>query len=89
MAIDPWGNRQALATDTQGRHQLTLTATPVFIEGIDVMLARLRGSFRIDPSFVRSVYKMHKHTLELTNPYPRSIYGTLRITGPAHWKIGP
>jgi len=89
VAIDPWGNRQALATDAQGRHQLTLTATPVFIEGIDVMLARLRGSFRIDPSFVRSVYKMHKHTLELTNPYPRSIYGTLRITGPAHWKIGP
>lgn len=87
--VDLWGNRVSLELTQNGRHQLELTSAPVFFEDIDIKLARLRSSFKIDPPFVRSVYKVHQHTLELTNPYPRSIHGTLRITGPEHWKIGP
>ncbi len=88
-AVDLWGNRTPLPISRDGHQHLTLDSTPVFVEGIDVYLAKLRSSFRIDPSFVRSVHTLHHHTLELTNPYPRSIHGTLHITGPSHWKVGP
>lgn len=88
VAVDVWGNRSPLVL-SEGRHRLTLTAQPRFVEGIDPELALFRAAFRIDPGFVESKQVLHKHTLTLTNPWPRTINGQMRIIEPAAWQIQP
>ncbi|MEM1212378.1 MAG: hypothetical protein AAGI68_08780 [Planctomycetota bacterium] len=88
VAIDPWGNRTPLPV-FNGKHRITLTSTPVFIEGIDPELALFRAGFRLDEPFIESTQETHERTLFVTNPWPRTISGQFTITGPERWTIAP
>jgi hypothetical protein len=89
VAHDVWGNATPLAADDEGRHRLTLTATPVFVTGIDPKLALFRGSFQLDEPFVASTQTPHLRTLRLTNPWPVTVSGRFTITGPEDWTVKP
>jgi len=88
ITIDPWGNRQTIET-INGKHNVPLTQTPVFIEGIDANLAIMRGQFRLDPPFVPASQRRHSGKLILNNPWPFTITGDLTIREPSTWVIQP
>ncbi|MEM6552542.1 MAG: hypothetical protein AAF750_10510 [Planctomycetota bacterium] len=88
VAIDPWGNRTPLPV-FNGKHRLTLTSTPVFIEGIDPELALFRAGFQLDEPFIESTQETHERTLFITNPWPRTLSGQFTIVGPERWTIAP
>ncbi|MFA9476928.1 hypothetical protein ACERK3_01345 [Phycisphaerales bacterium AB-hyl4] len=85
---DVWGNRQGVSRQ-DGRHVVELARTPRFIEGIDPELALFRASYRVTEPFVESRQEPHQRTLELTNPWPRTISGHLQMVGPEGWRISP
>lgn len=88
VAIDLWGNRKGVPM-RNGKHELRLTQTPVFIEGINQHLALMRAGFRVNEPFIESRQEPHRRSLILTNPFPITISGRLRVTGPEDWEIGP
>jgi len=87
-ACDLWGNQRPLPL-IDGKHRFTATRMPLLIEHIDPRLALLRASFEIDPSFIRSTQETHERVIRLTNPWPRTISGSLQIIGPEEWTIQP
>lgn len=88
VVVDVFGNRRQLPMK-DGRHQLTLTRTPVFIEGIDTQLAVFRTSFQIDEPFLESTQAVQKRTLTVYNPWPQTITGQMRIVSPEDWDVQP
>ena len=88
VAIDVWGNRTSVPL-RNGRHQLMLGRTPIFIEGIDPKLALFRAAFQIVPPFIESKQILHQRTLTLANPWPRTISGYMIIKEPQTWVIQP
>lgn len=87
-ATDIHGNRFPLSPHGS-KQRLSLTQQPVFIEGVDMRLARFRAGFRVDPSLAKSIHTVHEHELLIQNPWPATITGHLRITGPEHWDFSP
>ena len=85
---DVWGNRRGLPI-TDGKHRVPLSAAPLFIEGIDARLALFRASFRLDPPFIESTQAPHVRALTFTNPWPRTISGTVLVREPASWRVSP
>ncbi len=86
--VDVFNNRQVLPR-SQGRHQLALTSTPIFIEGIDARLAIFRARFAVDEPFIPSTQKVHRRQVTIHNPWPRTITGQMRIVEPADWDVQP
>jgi hypothetical protein len=76
-------------TTVDGRHQIALSPSPVFIEGVDLRMARLRSSFRFEPEFISSVHAIHRTQLVFHNPWSRAVTGQLRLTGAERWDIQP
>lgn len=88
VLVDVWGNSQPLAME-QGRHRIPLSSMPVFVEGIDAGLALFRTQFRVSPAFLETTQKNQSCTVELSNPWPRILSGTIHILEPADWFIEP
>ncbi len=86
--VDVWGNTKAASVDN-GKHRVALSRTPVFIEGIDLPLARFRASFTLDEPFIPSTQVPHQRTVKFTNPWPMTINGRFTFTGPGGWTINP
>jgi len=104
--VDPMGNQRLVEPTTQMRgdlparhHHIPLTDMPVFIEGIDVDLALLQASFRIEPGMLQTQATPHDIHLVLTNPWPTPISGRAFIVEPGgsnddgqrdrSWRIEP
>jgi len=87
-AIDLYGNPVALER-TGGRHRLEARADPVFVENVDPELLLFQAGARIDPSFVTSEGARRELELVLENPWPDTVTGQVRMTGPEHWRLAP
>jgi hypothetical protein len=59
-----------------------LDGTPVFIEGIDLNLARFLASFRITPPLLLATNATHDHEIEFENPWTEGLNGRLWIVKP-------
>jgi len=88
QVIDVWGNRRPLPL-SDGKHQLRLTQTPQFIEGVDSHLAAFRMLFRLDNPRILSHHTPHKRVLTVANPWPHRMSGSLRFNGPEGWSTQP
>ncbi len=88
VAIDVWGNQTPIPL-SNGKHRYAVPATPIFITGIDPKLALFRAGFIIDEPFIESTQTDHERVLTLTNPWPMTISGHMRITGPKGWTSKP
>jgi hypothetical protein len=86
--IDVFGNRSE-PTTIGGKHRVELSSTPIFIEGIDPALALFRASFKVDPPFIESLQVPHERNIVMTNPWSRTISGTLYVLRPDDWNIQP
>jgi len=85
---DPFGN----ATESiahNGEHRIELTEVPVYIEGIDVELAKFRAGLRIAPRFIQSEARRHYAELVIDNPWNSTISGRIRFKEPEAWKLSP
>jgi len=89
VARDMFGNARALVPDADGGYTVPLSDTPVFIEGIDVQLARFRAGLRFEPRFIPARAEKHRIDLLVENPWPVGISGRLRISQPSDWDISP
>jgi len=88
VAVDVWGNRTQVEV-VGGRHRLKVTRMPVFVEGINAELAGFRASFALVEDFIESNQKPHERKIVLSNPWDRTINGTLTLTGLKSWRISP
>lgn len=77
-AVDPFGNRRAIPKEN-GVHRLTLSEMPLFINHVNLPLARFRAGLAIEPDFVPAIHKVHEHSIILHNPWDVTISGTIRI----------
>lgn len=87
-ALDVWGNRVRMPL-VDGRHELKVTHSPVLIEGIDTPLAVFRAAFKLLPPAIESTQVRHERALQIHNPWPRTLSGSLRIVDPQDWRIEP
>jgi len=88
QTVDLWGNRHTVPM-VNDKHHVELDSTPVFIEGIDPLLALFRASFSLRPGFIESVVAPRDGVIQFINPWPVTIRGQLRLTEPASWDISP
>ncbi|MEM7624888.1 MAG: hypothetical protein AAF333_04590 [Planctomycetota bacterium] len=86
---DVWGNSEALSPTEEGKHEVALTQTPIFITGIDAKLALFRSGFVLDEPFVESTQTPHLRTIQLVNPWGVTVSGFFNITGPEDWTVRP
>lgn len=88
QARDLFGNTTEYEP-SNGEHAIPLTSEPIFISGIDANLARFRAGIRVDPPFIPARAQKHDISIIITNPWPVSVAGRLRIADPAEWDISP
>jgi hypothetical protein len=83
-AVDIFGNRTVVERSDAagGPHQVRVGETPVFVEGIDPMLALFCTQVQVEPSFLPAVQTEHELALVLTNPWPQAVSGKLQIIPP-------
>ncbi|MHB1158676.1 MAG: hypothetical protein ACYC26_17775, partial [Phycisphaerales bacterium] len=86
--VDLFGNRTPLPT-RDGVQHFVVTASPMFIEGVDTKLIRFRAAMRFAPAVVQSSYQVHPLTLGIANPWNHPITGRLKLTGLPDWDIRP
>ncbi|MEO0588694.1 MAG: hypothetical protein AAF078_13775, partial [Planctomycetota bacterium] len=86
--VDVFGNRAPVPV-VDGKHEVVLGPTPVFVEGIDVRLAELRASVEIDEPFLESEQTPHDRVVTFVNPWGRTMSGQVIFTEPSNWRIQP
>jgi hypothetical protein len=85
---DAFGNVRRVEP-RDGLHAIPLGPRPVFIEGIDGVLAQFRAAMRIEPPFLDARHQVHDCELVVTNPWNETISGTLGLRPPAGWRVEP
>lgn len=87
-AVGLYGNPVALSTSA-GRSLVPLGPDPIFIDDVDAELLLFQSGAHIEPGFVVSRAARRELELVLTNPWPVTVTGRVRITGPEHWRLAP
>lgn len=70
-------------------HHIDLTGEPVFIENVNVDLARFIASFRLDPGFLPSTASEHDVAIILSNPFRSRAEGRITILEPGGLSVDP
>ena len=87
--VDLWGNVSPLPHGTGKGVNITLSAMPIFLVGINAPQAELRGSVSIDQPLLESSFEPHVRRLRFTNPYKTHLSGTVKLKAPAGWTLNP
>jgi hypothetical protein len=87
-AIDLWGQPIELE-QRNGRTLVPLAPTPIILSDIDVPLALLQCSLRVEPQFIQLHEPDEQPVLQLHNPYEAPLSGTLRLDLPELWQADP
>ena len=100
--VDLFGNSTPapMTRSTLGGEEVRVQATrdPVFIEGIDVNLARFLAGLTLAPTLLESSNSRHDLELTIENPWPTGLSGTITILQPGGsdaatrdrgWRVSP
>lgn len=87
--VDPWGNREALERDSEGRHLIHLSRMPVFVPGVESWLVELLTSVRLEPGRVAPGADTARHTLKIDYHGARPVAAALRLSLPKEWRASP
>lgn len=87
--VDLWGNVSPVLQpkNASGVIDVEVGAMPLFLVGIDGQLAQLRSSFAFDNPLIESSFKPHVRRLRFVNPYPTTLSGRIRLSGPSGWNV--
>lgn len=86
---DVFGNTRVSVADAGGRHDVQLGESPVFIEGVDVNLLRLRAGVHLSPGYLPSRSERHTLNVVIENPWNTPVSGTIRLAEPESWDMSP
>ncbi len=86
---DIFGNAVPFASGPGGTVDIKLGASPLFIEGVDVNLLRLRAGLRVVPPNLPARAERHALSIEITNPWHFPVAGSLRLAQPEEWNMSP
>lgn len=78
--VDVFGNRSAL--NDPSRSPISISSTPVFIEGVDADLLHFVAKFTIDPPLLSMTSPETQHAIQFTNTWAVPISGTLQLLEP-------
>jgi hypothetical protein len=100
--VDLFGNSSPAprSRGSLGGEEIRVTAgrAPIFIEGIDVQLAKFLAGFKLSPTLLESNNSRHDLELVMENPWPTGISGTVTILRPGGpdtatrdrgWRVSP
>lgn len=97
--VDLFGARRPAPTpEGRGRVTLPITDEPVFIEGVDIELARLLAAVSIDPAFLENNHEDNDRAILITNPWNVGITGRVTVLEPGgfsgdkrdrSWRVSP
>ena len=88
--IDLWGRVTEPSLDPQGHAQLAVGPAPIFITNLDEPLVRWQLSASLQASRWPSQLGVPiTDILTLTNPYPDSVSGVVRLSNPQRWRFTP
>jgi hypothetical protein len=97
--VDIFGARRPAPTpEGRGRVTLPVTDEPVFIEGVDIELARLLAAVTIDPAFLENNHEDNDRAIVITNPWNVGITGRVTVLEPGgfngdkrdrSWRVSP
>ncbi|MCE7972867.1 MAG: hypothetical protein DYG92_00875 [Leptolyngbya sp. PLA1] len=97
--VDIFGARRPAPTpEGRGRVSLPVTDEPVFIEGVDIELARLLAAVSIDPAFLENNHEDNDRAIVITNPWNVGITGRVTVLEPGgfsgekrdrSWRVSP
>ena len=88
--IDLWGRVTQLAHDNQGQSQIAVGRAPIFITNLDEPLVRWQLNVSLEASRWPSQLGVPiTDALSLTNPYPDSVSGIVRLSNPQRWRFSP
>ncbi len=87
--VSLWGRTEPLERDAQGRQIVSLTPTPVLIDGVPPWLIDLATTVKLTPGRVESGRRLMRHTLQLTNTAAHTLMGRLVLHGPPSWELTP
>jgi hypothetical protein len=87
-AINLWG-RPIELEQRNGRTLVPLAPTPIILSDIDVPLALLQCSLRVEPQFIQLHEPDDQPVLQLHNPYDAPLSGTILLDLPELWQADP
>lgn len=87
-ALDLWG-RPVPLEHRNWLVRVPLAPTPIILDRIEVGLAVLQASYRLEPNEVVIDRPAEQPVLRFVNPFDDRMSGTLAIRGPATWSIQP
>ena len=85
---DLWGRTSRVGLTPRG-HVFRVGREPVFVEGVDAALCKLRKSVRVEPGFALGKRALQEATIVLSNPWPVTVSGTLTVLGPEALQLSP
>ncbi len=88
LQVDLWGRRRPL-TQVGQHHEVSVTRTPIFVQGKGAWHLKLRASFALEPPDVESSFRLHERTVRFVNPRSTPIAGMLRLKAPPGWEVRP
>ncbi len=87
--LDPWG-RRSRPEKQEHRQVLQVGAMPLFVTGVNELIARWSMDFALERDRLPSVFGVrHKNSFRLRNPFPRGISGTAEMVTPDGWVVEP
>lgn len=99
QVVDIFGaTRPAPTPEGRGRVTLPVTDEPLFIEGVDIELARLLAAVSIDPAFLENNHEDNERAIVITNPWNVGITGRVTVLEPGgfsgdkrdrSWRVSP
>lgn len=88
-AIDLWGRTTSLDRDEKGRHIVTLSPLPLFIDGIESWLPRFRAAVALTPTHIESGTDIARFTLTLGTTGSEAVSGNGSLLAPDGWRVLP
>lgn len=94
QVYDMFGNMTQIDPVASGNigsltHRIEITRSPQIIEGINPELVRFLSSIRLTPDTLEARSGIHKHALQVRNPWPIPIAGRVYIVEPGGFTDKP
>ena len=87
--VDLWGNVTRLERDASGRQWVSVTSSPIIIDGVESWLVQLLSSLRITPGRIDSGEETTRVVLDWTYRGSRDLSGRLKLILPENWEGVP
>jgi hypothetical protein len=87
--VDLLGRQVSVSKLGDGRHELQVTRSPVFVVGSQRWLPAFRAGVQLTPSHADFALDAREHTLKVSNPNDTAMSGMIELESPTGWTVEP